>query len=78
MLYGDDDPGVLSESGILVVTLRADGGIVSGRFIPVQIYGGEPHLTSGTDILRRVNALSHQDFGGSAVLVGRNDALGLG
>jgi hypothetical protein len=25
-----------------------------------------------------MNALSHQDFGGSAVLVASNDALGLG
>jgi poly-gamma-glutamate capsule biosynthesis protein CapA/YwtB (metallophosphatase superfamily) len=69
---------VLSDSAILTVTLGGDGTLVSGRFLPVQIVGGEPRRTSGTSIVRRVNALSHQDFGGSAVLVGSNDALGLG
>ena len=70
--------GVLSQSGILVVTLDADGTLASGRFLPVQIDDGEPHLTSDASIVRRVNALSHTDFGGSAVLVASNDALGLG
>jgi poly-gamma-glutamate capsule biosynthesis protein CapA/YwtB (metallophosphatase superfamily) len=69
---------VLSQSAILVVTLGSVGTLVSGRFLRVQIVGGEPRRTSGTSIVRRVNALSHSDFGGSAVLVGKNDALGLG
>ena len=70
--------GVLSHSGILVVTLDADGGPVSGRLLPVQIVGGEPRRVQGGGILRKVNALSHSDFGGSAVLVAKNDALQLG
>jgi poly-gamma-glutamate capsule biosynthesis protein CapA/YwtB (metallophosphatase superfamily) len=70
--------GVLSQSGILVVTLDVDGTLAFGRFLPVQIYDGEPHLTSDASIVRRINALSHTDFGGSAVLVASNDALGLG
>jgi len=69
---------VLSQSAILSVTLGADGTLVSGRLQPVQIIGGEPRRTSGASIVQRMNALSRQDFGGSAVLVGRNDALGLG
>ena len=70
--------GVLSQSGILVVTLDADGGLVSGRLLPVQIVGGEPRRVHGGSIVRRVNALSHSDFGGSAVLVAGNDELQLG
>ena len=70
--------GVLSQSAILVVTLGVDGTLLSGRLLPVQLVGGEPRRTSGASIVRQVNALSHADFGGSAVLVGRNDALGLG
>jgi Bacterial capsule synthesis protein PGA_cap len=70
--------GVLSQSGILVVTLGGDGTPVSGRFLPVQLYGGVPRQTPGGSIVQRVNALSHTDFGGSAVLVGSNHALGLG
>jgi poly-gamma-glutamate capsule biosynthesis protein CapA/YwtB (metallophosphatase superfamily) len=70
--------GVLNQSGVLVVTLTGDGTIVSGQFLPVQIYGGEPHLTSGAEIVQRVNSLSHQDFGGSAVLVAHDHTLALG
>jgi hypothetical protein len=39
---------------------------------------GAPRRASGASIVRRVNALSHSDFHGSAVLVGTNRALGLG
>jgi poly-gamma-glutamate capsule biosynthesis protein CapA/YwtB (metallophosphatase superfamily) len=70
--------GALSQSGILVVTLNADGSLVSGRLLPVQLYSGAPHLTSGVSIVRRMNSLSHADFGGSAVLASRNGELGLG
>ena len=69
---------VLSQSAILVVTLDADGTLVSGRLLPVQLAGGVPRRTSGATIVQRVNALSRADFGGSAALVGKNDALGLG
>jgi poly-gamma-glutamate capsule biosynthesis protein CapA/YwtB (metallophosphatase superfamily) len=70
--------GVLSQSAILVVTLGADGSLVSGRFLPVQLVGGEPRLTSDATIVQRVNALSRSDFGGSAVTVASNLALQLG
>jgi hypothetical protein len=70
--------GILGQGGILAVTLDADGTLVSGRFLPVQLSAGEPHLTSDASIVRRLNALSHKDFGGSAVLVARNHKLGLG
>jgi hypothetical protein len=70
--------GALSQSAILVVTLGDDGQLVSGKLLPVQLAGGVPRRVHGSDILQRMNALSHQDFGGSAVLVGSNDALGLG
>jgi poly-gamma-glutamate capsule biosynthesis protein CapA/YwtB (metallophosphatase superfamily) len=70
--------GALSQSAILVVTLGDDGQLVSGKLLPVQLAGGVPRRVHGSDILQRMNALSHQDFGGSAVLVASNDALGLG
>ena len=70
--------GVLGQSAILVVTLGSDGTLVSGRFLPVQLAEGVPRRTTSGSIVQRVNALSHSDFGGSAVLVGSNHALGLG
>ena len=71
--------GVLGESAVLVVTLDSDGSLVSGRLVPVELAGGAPRRIFGTNVVvRRLNALSHADFGGSAVLVGRDDALGLG
>jgi poly-gamma-glutamate capsule biosynthesis protein CapA/YwtB (metallophosphatase superfamily) len=70
--------GALSQSGILVVTLRADGTLDSGKLLPVQLVDGVPRRVHGGDIVQRLNALSHQDFGGSAVLVGSTGALGLG
>jgi len=70
--------GVLGESAILVVTVNADGTLVSGKLLPVELIGGAPRRVEGSDVRQRVNALSHQDFGGSAVRVASNDALGLG
>ena len=70
--------GALSQSGILVVTLDADGELASGKLLPVQLIGGVPRRVHGSDIVQRLNALSRQDFGGNAVLVSSNGALGLG
>ncbi len=70
-----DTEGVLGESAILLVTLRADGRLVSGRLLPVRIVGGAPQLSGSTDVIPRVNALSRADFGGSALLVAANDRL---
>ena len=71
--------GVLGECAILVVTLRADGTLVSGKLLPVRMSGGAPRVIYGSsEVVERVNALSHADFGGSALLVGTGDALGVG
>jgi poly-gamma-glutamate capsule biosynthesis protein CapA/YwtB (metallophosphatase superfamily) len=70
--------GVLSQSAILVVSLGTDGSLISGRFLPVQLLGGAPRLTSDATIVQRVNALSRSDFGGSAVTVASNYGLQLG
>jgi poly-gamma-glutamate capsule biosynthesis protein CapA/YwtB (metallophosphatase superfamily) len=71
--------GILGEGAILLVTLGADGRLVSGRLLPVRMVGGEPRRVYGMyDVVRRVNSLSQADFGGSAVLVRNNDALRVG
>ena len=71
--------GVLGQSGILVVTLAADGSPVSGRFLPVRIVDGQPRRVYGkSDIVRRVNALSHADFGATAVRISADNTLNLG
>lgn len=71
--------GVLGECAILVVTLGADGTLVSGKLLPVQMVGGAPRLIHGSgDVVARVNALSRTDFGSSALLVGASDALRVG
>jgi poly-gamma-glutamate capsule biosynthesis protein CapA/YwtB (metallophosphatase superfamily) len=70
--------GVLGEGAILVVTLGADGTLVSGKLVPVQMVGGAPRRVAGTYVLPRVNALSRADFGGSALLAAPNGALRIG
>jgi poly-gamma-glutamate capsule biosynthesis protein CapA/YwtB (metallophosphatase superfamily) len=71
--------GVLGEGAILVVTLKADGGLVSGRLLPVRMVGGAPHRVYGTsNVVRRVNALSRADFGASALLVSGKNRLRVG
>ena len=71
--------GILGESAIILVTLRADGKVVSGRLLPVRIVGGAPRRIYGTsDIVGRVNALSRADFGRSALLVTPKNALRVG
>lgn len=67
--------GVLGESAILVVTLAADGTLVSARLWPVQMVGGAPRRSYGPSILRHVNALSRADFGRSALLATDSGAL---
>jgi poly-gamma-glutamate capsule biosynthesis protein CapA/YwtB (metallophosphatase superfamily) len=70
--------GVLGQSGILVVTLGADGTLASGKLLPVQLVSGVPRRVRGGDIVHRMNALSQADFGGSAVLLASDGTLGLG
>jgi poly-gamma-glutamate capsule biosynthesis protein CapA/YwtB (metallophosphatase superfamily) len=71
--------GVLGESAILVVTLTGDGEVVSGKLLPVRMVGGAPRRIYGpSKIVWRVNALSHADFGASALLVSGGDKLSVG
>ncbi len=68
--------GILGESAILLVTLRADGRLAAGRLLPVRIVGGEPQRIYGSnDVIPRVNALSRKDFGPTAMLVTSDDRL---
>jgi poly-gamma-glutamate capsule biosynthesis protein CapA/YwtB (metallophosphatase superfamily) len=71
--------GVLGEGAILVVTLKADGALASGKLLPVRMVGGAPHRVYGTsNVVRRVNALSRADFGASALLVSGKNRLRVG
>ena len=71
--------GVLGESGIFRITLTASGDSTHGKFLPVRLVNGEPRVVYGAnDIVPRVNALSHADFGSSALLVSARDTLKLG
>lgn len=68
--------GILGQGAILVVTLRTDGKLLSGRLLPVQMVDGRPRRIYGkSGVVRRVNALSRADFGRSAMLVSGKDAL---
>jgi poly-gamma-glutamate capsule biosynthesis protein CapA/YwtB (metallophosphatase superfamily) len=70
--------GILGESGIFKITLRADGTAASGKFLPVQLVNGAPRLVHGAnDIVSRVNALSRSDFGPGALLISARNALEL-
>jgi poly-gamma-glutamate capsule biosynthesis protein CapA/YwtB (metallophosphatase superfamily) len=71
--------GILGEGAILVVTLAADGDLVSGKLLPVRMLGGAPRRIYGKNpVVPRVNALSRADFGSSALLVSSNNALRVG
>jgi poly-gamma-glutamate capsule biosynthesis protein CapA/YwtB (metallophosphatase superfamily) len=71
--------GILGQGAILVVTLRSDGTLVSGRFLPVRMVNGQPRRIYGrSEVVRRVNALSHADFGASAVLISGKNRLRVG
>jgi poly-gamma-glutamate capsule biosynthesis protein CapA/YwtB (metallophosphatase superfamily) len=71
--------GILGTSAILLVTLGADGEIVSGRLLPVRMVEGAPRRIYGaSEVVRRMNALSRADFGASALLVRGKNAIRLG
>jgi poly-gamma-glutamate capsule biosynthesis protein CapA/YwtB (metallophosphatase superfamily) len=70
--------GVLGESGIFEITLRANGKALAGKFLPVRLVNDAPQLVHGSnDIVSRVNALSRADFGSSALLISPRNALKL-
>lgn len=64
--YGDfATGGILSESGILRVTLSASGAFVAAQLISTELEGeGQPVL--GGDSVQLVSQLSQEDFGSSA------------
>lgn len=57
--------GPLSTSGVLQVTLRADGRWVSGRFRPTQLVSPGAPVPGGSGV-SQIAALSRQDFGARA------------
>lgn len=70
--------GVLGQSGILRISLRANGNATDGKFLPVQLENGAPRLVHGSnEIVSRVNALSRADFGSAALLVSSRNTLKL-
>jgi hypothetical protein len=68
--------GVLSVSGILHVTLRADGSWVRGELVATQLVGeGVPALDPAERAHELVRARSREDFGRRAVRITRVGAL---
>lgn len=68
--------GPLSQSGILRVTLRGDGGFDSGTLVPTRLVGaGVPALDPAESAHGIVRTLSKEDFGPRAVKVSPNGGL---
>jgi hypothetical protein len=69
--------GPLSTSGILHVTLRADGSFVTGRLVATRLTAvGMPALDSTGAARRLVRSLSREDLGSRAVTVLATGRLG--
>jgi poly-gamma-glutamate capsule biosynthesis protein CapA/YwtB (metallophosphatase superfamily) len=68
--------GTLELSGVLRVTLAADGHFVAGRFVSVRLSpDGQPHLDPTHAAADFVNSLSRADFGATAALIGAGGAV---
>ena len=68
--------GPLSQSGILRVTLRGDGGFDSGTLVPTRLVGaGVPALDPTESAHGIVRTLSKEDFGARGVKVSANGNL---
>lgn len=62
--------GVLSLSGILRVTVDADGSLLTGRFASLRLDGaGIPHEDRSGEAARFVSALGREDFGARALAI---------
>jgi poly-gamma-glutamate capsule biosynthesis protein CapA/YwtB (metallophosphatase superfamily) len=69
--------GPLSASGILRVTLRADGSLVSGHLVATRLTAvGIPALDPSGAARRLVRSLSREDLGSRAVTVSPTGRLG--
>ena len=66
--------GPLGTSGVLQVTLRADGAWVSGRFRPTYMVPPGAPVPGGSGITQ-VAALSRQDFGARGARIGADGAI---
>jgi hypothetical protein len=68
--------GPLGISGILRVTLRADGRFVAGELVATRLVGkGVPDLDPAERAHGMVRALSRQDFGRRRIRVSSTGAL---
>jgi len=68
--------GILGDSAILEATLDSAGRLVSGRLVPVRIVDEAPQPVRGRSaIIPRVNALSREDFGATAVRLAADGSL---
>jgi hypothetical protein len=66
--------GTLSTSGVLQVTLRADGTYVSGRLRPTQIV--EPGTPEpGGEAVDLVSSVSEEDFGSHAAHISADGTI---
>jgi len=64
------DGGVLSDSGILRVTLGARGRVLAGRWISIRLVAGLPRPDPADASARLVAALSRADFPGHRFAIG--------
>jgi Bacterial capsule synthesis protein PGA_cap len=68
--------GTLSLSGILRVTVDADGALLTGSFTSLKLDGaGVPHVDRSGTAAAMVSQLGRDDFGGQALVVGADGTL---
>jgi hypothetical protein len=71
--------GNLGLSGILKVTLNADGSFVAGQFVSLVLSGaGQPSVDPSGSAAQFVNQLSSEDFGSAAATISGNGQISSG